>query len=171
MFAVIGLVAGGAALAVVIGYLLWLGRVRAAAATDVLLPLCHWPRVDVIVPVHQEAAWIEEKLRNLAALVYPAGKLRFWGVDGASSDGTADLVEAWTRHDRRFALVRMPVAAKTTQLNAALRRTEADWVMVTDADARLEPRTLSSLVAVAEADPLLAVIGTPVQPVGACAPE
>jgi cellulose synthase/poly-beta-1,6-N-acetylglucosamine synthase-like glycosyltransferase len=171
VFAVTGLVAGGAALAIVIGYLLWLGRARATSAPAGFPPPCHWPRVDVIVPVHQEAAWIEDKLRNLAALVYPAGALRFWIVDGASTDGTSELVEAWTRRDRRFALVRMPVADKTTQLNAALRRTDAEWVLVTDADARLEPRTLVNLLAAGEADPLLAVIGTPVQPVGACAPE
>jgi cellulose synthase/poly-beta-1,6-N-acetylglucosamine synthase-like glycosyltransferase len=123
-----------------------------------------WPTIDVIVPVRNEAPWIEGKLRNLEALEYPAERLRLWVVDGASSDGTADLVAARITGDPRCSLIRFPLADKTAQLNAALRRGVAEWVLVTDADARLPAETLERLMAAGEADRMVAVVGAPVDP-------
>ena len=116
------------------------------------------------MPVRNEAEWIEEKLRNLEALRYPADRLRVIVVDGASSDGTADIVQAQIARDPRFSLIRFPTASKTAQLNAALRRAEAEWVMVTDADARLPEETLQLMMAAGEVDPLVGVVGAPVDP-------
>src|SRR5262245_36033225 len=96
----------------VVGYLLWLlrGAPRAGAPPD---PPRAWPRVDGIVPVRNEAQWIESKLRNLAELRYPAESLRVFVVDGASTDGTPDIVAALVARDRRVSLVRFPRADKT----------------------------------------------------------
>jgi cellulose synthase/poly-beta-1,6-N-acetylglucosamine synthase-like glycosyltransferase len=147
----------------VAGYLLWLARHDPPAGGPPRRPVA-WPPVDVIVPVRNEARWIEGKLRNLDALRYPADRLRVFVVDGASSDGTADAVAAHVARDSRFSLIRFAVADKTAQLNAALRRGDAAWVMVTDADARLPPETLELLMAAGESDPAVGVVGAPVDP-------
>ena len=149
----------------VLGYLVWLARHEPSAAIPPRRPSV-WPSVDVIVPVRNEAEWIEDKLRNLEELRYPADRLRVWVVDGASTDGTADIVQAQIERDPRFSLIRFPVASKTAQLNAALRRCDAGWIMVTDADARLPAETLELMMAVGEADPLVGVVGAPVEPAG-----
>ena len=150
-------------MAVVASYLGWLGlrgRRRAEAAWASGVP----PAVDVLVPVHDEAALVLDKLRNLEALEYPEGSLRFLLVDGGSHDGTAEAVAAFCAHDRRFELLLTGDRNKVAQLNAGLRRARSDWVLVTDADARLEPGTLLALVRAALADPGLGVVGPPVAP-------
>ena len=155
-----------AILALVPGYLLWLRLARRAAK--------HLPslegrteissaRVDVIVPVRDEAAWIEEKLRNLAALEEPAGGLAFWIVDGGSSDGTSEIAASWSARDGRFHLLRDVSGGKVVELNAALARCEAEWTLVTDADARLPSGVVLEMLRVAAGDPDLAVIGVPVE--------
>lgn len=151
--------------ALVPGYLVWLRRHRrpvvrragAMGARDL-------PAVDVVVPVHDEAALIERKLANLASLTYPPERMRLLIVDGASTDGTWERVVARHGRDRRVTLIRLDVADKTRQLNAGLAHGRGQWVVVTDADARLEPDTLTRLVEVGEADPSVAVVGATVTP-------
>jgi cellulose synthase/poly-beta-1,6-N-acetylglucosamine synthase-like glycosyltransferase len=161
----LALVLGFLDVTLVLGYLGWLARHEPAAAPPPSPPAV-WPSVDVIVPVRNEAEWIEDKLRNVGELRYPANRLRVWIVDGASTDGTAGIVQAETERDPRLSLIRFPVAGKTAQLNAALRRCEADWVVVTDADARLPAETLELMMAAGEADPRVGVVGAPVDPAG-----
>jgi len=123
-----------------------------------------WPSIDVIIPVHNEAPWIAEKLRNTAALDYPPDRLRIWVVDGASDDGTAERARACIADDPRFRLISVPIANKAHQLNVALRQARAEWVLVTDADARLPRRTLQAVVLATLQDPELGAVGTPVSP-------
>lgn len=157
--------------ALVPGYLLWLwwGRRRAprasaGAATEA-------PAFDVVVPVHDEAALVAQKLDDLAALTYPPERVRFLVVDGASADGTWEIVRARPAADGRFSAIRVGVADKTRQLNAALGQCHAPWVVVTDADARLPRETLLRLAATAAAHPDAAVLGTTVTPARAHAVE
>ena len=149
----------------VLGYLVWLLRDAPGVTPSPSRP-ARWPRVDVIVPVRNEAAWIEDKLRNVAELRYPVESLRVFVVDGASTDATADIVAAHVARDSRVSLVRFPMADKIAQLNAGLRRGDGEWIVVTDADARLPTETLEQLMATGEADPSVAVVGAPVTPAG-----
>jgi cellulose synthase/poly-beta-1,6-N-acetylglucosamine synthase-like glycosyltransferase len=146
------------------GYALWLSRRRHASSPPTVRASAPLPHVDVIVAVHDEAELIEGKLENLLRLAYPPEALTFWIVDGASTDGTAERVRPWTRRDARFRLVRLGVADKTAQLNAALALARGPWILVTDADARLAPDTLTLMIATGENDPSLAALGTPVVP-------
>jgi cellulose synthase/poly-beta-1,6-N-acetylglucosamine synthase-like glycosyltransferase len=165
LLGIIALLAATALAACLLAYLGWLQRgPRRGSRALALAPSAGEPRVDVIVPVHNEAPLIGDKLRNLGELRYPGSHLRIWIVDGASSDGTAETTQQWIARDDRFTLLRLPVADKTAQVNAALARGSAEWIMVTDGDARLEPTTLAWLVAAGAADPDLAAVGTPVQP-------
>jgi cellulose synthase/poly-beta-1,6-N-acetylglucosamine synthase-like glycosyltransferase len=154
----------------VLGYLAWLLRGGPGVTPSVGRPAT-WPRVDVIVPVRNEARWIEGKLRNLAELRYPVESLRVFVVDGASTDTTPDIIAAHLARDSRLSLLRFPMADKIAQLNAGLRRGDAEWVVVTDADARLPVETLEQLMATGEADPSVAVVGAPVTPAGPLALE
>ena len=124
-----------------------------------------WPSVDVVVPVHEEAAHIAEKIANLKELDYPAERLAFWIVDGSSVDGTAALAASAFREDPRFAILTCARADKTEQLNAALRRCRAPWVLFTDADARFVPGTLKDLVREAGRGVPAGAVGSVVVPV------
>jgi cellulose synthase/poly-beta-1,6-N-acetylglucosamine synthase-like glycosyltransferase len=145
------------------GYLVWLHRASAREPEDVRTP-ASFPSIAVIVPLYNEIAWVADKIHNLVALDYPRELLEIWIVDGGSTDGTVQACARAIGEDERFELLRTPYADKTAQLNAALEAIRSEWVLVTDADARLPHDTLAILAQVAERDPGLAVIGTSVTP-------
>jgi len=148
-------------------YLGWLRRVPEIGTPPAPPDL---PAIDVVVAVHDEAHWIADKLANLAALDYPRQLLHVWIADGGSTDGTRARVREWIAGRRGFTLLSCGVADKTAQLNAALARGAAPWVLVTDADTRLGPDTLERLVAVTGGGGV-AVAGTSARPLRAHAVE
>jgi len=125
-----------------------------------------WPAVDIVVPVHEEAAHIAEKIANLKELDYPSERLSFWVVDGCSVDGTAALAASAFGGDPRFSILNCGRADKTAQLNTALRRCRSPWVLVTDADARFVPGTLKALMREAGRGGPAGAVGSVVVPVG-----
>lgn len=127
--------------------------------------LAEWPMVDVIVAVRNEARLLPGKLRELDAIDYPASCLRYVLVDGASSDGTIATITHHAAKDPRWLSICTGVASKSAQLNEAMGRTVAPWILVTDADARVPRDTLRRLVAEAARDPRIGVVGTLVAPV------
>ena len=145
------------------GYLIWLRRVRVRDPENAPMP-ASFPSIAVVVPLYNEIAWAADKIHNLGALDYPHGRLEIWVVDGGSDDGTVEACARAIGEDDRFELLRTPIADKTAQLNAALGAIRSEWVLVTDADARLPSDTLTKLVRLAAHDPRLAVIGTSVRP-------
>jgi cellulose synthase/poly-beta-1,6-N-acetylglucosamine synthase-like glycosyltransferase len=141
-----------------------------------------WPRVDIFVPTLDEESFIVQKLENLQRLDYPRHLLNITILDGGSSDRTLDLATAMapataaaaaaaatatdsTHIDStRIDIIRTGLRNKATQLNAGLARATADFILVTDADARLEPDALTRLIAAARADETVGVAGVPVSP-------
>ncbi|MBL8140007.1 MAG: glycosyltransferase [Acidobacteria bacterium] len=119
------------------------------------------PRVDVVVPVYNEAPAIAAKVANLAALTYPADRLRVHVVDGGSSDGTVTLaLGAAAERGLALDVTVVPAASKPLQVNHAARRGDAPYVLVTDADACLPPSIVERLVDELERDPGCALVGT-----------
>ncbi len=130
-------------------------------------PLLEWPSIDVVVPVQDEEVHIAGKIENLLALAYPGGKLAFWIVDGNSRDATRDIARAATEGDPRFAVVRTGVANKAAQMNHVFPLCRGEWILVTDADARLAPDTLKRLVREGDTAPRAGAVGTSVIPLRA----
>ena len=126
--------------------------------------LFDWPRVDVIIPVHDEAFQIAGKVENLRHLHYPPERIRFWVVDGASRDATGRIATKAFEEDPRFSLLEAGVADKTAQLNFALPRGDAEWILVTDADARIPRDALEELVREAMTTERTGAVGATVTP-------
>ncbi|MEA2337271.1 MAG: hypothetical protein QOE82_1278 [Thermoanaerobaculia bacterium] len=118
----------------------------------------------IVVPMFDEAPLIERKLANLAALTIPR---RVVIVDGGSTDGSIDIVRNWIAERANFTLLETMHRNKTAQLNDALRLNPAEWILVTDADALLDPDTLERMLDVAAADARIAVVGSHVYPASA----
>lgn len=123
------------------------------------------PRIAVVVPVLNEERLIRDKLVNLCASDYPADRLRIVVVDGGSADRTAGLVALAIRENLPVQLLQLAGASgKAAQINHALAHLDQEIVVVTDADARLEPSCLRELVCVLAADPRTALVGAAVRP-------
>jgi cellulose synthase/poly-beta-1,6-N-acetylglucosamine synthase-like glycosyltransferase len=108
-------------------------------------PACQ-PTVTFILPVHNEARRMPEKMRNLLALDYPADKVQILVVgDGCTDDSLERAREAG---GGRVEVVPLPArAGKASALNAGVARARNEIVVFTDAAIMLEPGALSALVA------------------------
>ena len=139
--------------ALIIGaYVLWLraphasGKARQVRARGDVL-------VTVVVPVFDEASLVSRKVADIRSLTYPRCRVLF--VDGGSTDGTPELIPGeW--------LLRTHLRDKTAQLSAALRVSDSEWVLVTDADAALPSDAIERLLDCT--DESIGVVGARVLP-------
>lgn len=130
--------------------------------TYVGYPLCVWllarccprpvqtresaPPVTVIVAVHDGAAHIEAKLRNLLSLDYPPASLAIIVACDGCRDATVEICDAVG--DPRIQALDFPLRrGKAACLNDAVRVARSDVLLMTDVRQRLEPAVLRELVA------------------------
>ena len=112
------------------------------------------PGVSVIVPARDEAETIERGLRSLLALNYP--RLEVIAVNDGSSDETPAILDRLAAEDGRLRVFHNPPLHDGWQgkANAVWHGVEASvldhpWLLLTDADALLEPDALHNAIAVA----------------------
>ena len=113
------------------------------------------PSVSVVVPVRNGERSIDECVRSLLALSWPADRLEVLVVDNGSSDGTADVLQA---HADRIVLLHERKRGPGAARNAGLRRARGQIVAFTDADCRVEPDWLTQLVPALD-DPQVGIAG------------
>jgi len=109
--------------------------------------------VSIILPVRNGERWIEAKLRCLLELDYPRSLIEIIVISDGSADRTAELV-------RRFEgvrLIEIPAGGKAAALNAGLAQATGEILFFTDVRQRLDPSSLSNLVA-CFADPRIGVV-------------
>lgn len=98
------------------------------------------PRVGLLVAAHNEAAVIGEKLRNTAALEYPAGRLEFLlGLD-SPSDKTPEIAHSAGNGVRVFEFGQR--RGKLAVIRDLATRTQADVLFFSDANTLLQPNCL-----------------------------
>lgn len=123
-----------------------LSALRAVAADA----LREWPRVSVIVAARNEARRIQQGLRSLLALDYPA--LELIVVNDRSEDDTGRLLDAMAAADPRLAVVHLHELppgwlGKNHALQLGAGRATGDLLLFTDADIIMAPSTLRRAVA------------------------
>jgi len=110
-------------------------------------PGAEHPSVAVLLSVHNEECRVHSKINNFQALDYPRDKLEFWiGLDG-SSDGTEQLVRS-CGDERIHCLAVAERSGKTAVLNRLAKRTGAEILVFTDANAMFRREALRELAAV-----------------------
>lgn len=122
-----------------------------------------WPTVHIVVPAFEEGATIGAKIANLAALDYPRDRIAVLVVDGDSADDTVQRARDAARAAGLVLDVVVVAGGKVPQLNVAFARARSEFVLVTDADARLGPATLRVMVAAARGG-AGALVGTTLTP-------
>jgi len=114
---------------------------RAGEALDPRL----WPMVSVVVPARDEARGVEEALRSLANLDYPA--LEVIAVDDRSTDGTGAIIDRVAAGDprvRSLHIAELPEGwlGKCHAMQAGARLAEGELLLFTDGDVVFTPDTL-----------------------------
>lgn len=113
-----------------------------------------WPTVTLTLPVHNEAARIETRIKELLRLDYPADRLHILVISDASTDGTDALVRQF---GGRVELLRLLTrGGKTAAENAAASAIRGELVVNIDATVSVPPHALKALVRAFE-DPTIGV--------------
>jgi len=125
--------------------LLWLGLGLQRLKKLPQAPPREFPTVSLIVCARNEEQRLPRLLPALAQQDYPAGKLEICLVDDRSSDRTGELIAKFAAAHRHVIPLRMDdtlpnFAPKKRAIDAAIRGTTGEIILLTDADA--EPGSL-----------------------------
>lgn len=122
--------------------------------------------VDVVIVAHNAGALLADAVRSAAE---QAGNSRVWITDAESTDGSiAPVREAFpaTR------VLKVPNAGFSASNNRGIRATDAPFVLLLNPDAELQEGALDALVAAANSDERIAIVGPLVHlPDGTVQPE
>lgn len=91
--------------------------------------------VTVVIPAHDEEHFLDACLTSVRAQTHR--DLQVLVVDGASTDGTADVVRAHMAADDRVELLHNDRLNIPSSLNLALRRAQGTWLVRVDAHSTI----------------------------------
>ena len=97
------------------------------------------PFVSVIIPMRNEAGWIQRCLASVQAQDWPRDAMEILLVDGMSNDGTYEAMQAAADADRRVRLFRNPALIVPSSLNIAIEAARGEIVARVDAHTVLAP--------------------------------
>jgi glycosyltransferase involved in cell wall biosynthesis len=110
------------------------------------------PPVSVLVPVHNDARYLDASLGSIAAQSFENFEVIM--SDDCSTDGSLELCREWAGRDSRFRLIRNETNLGMTQnWNRALAESRGPYVVKLDADDLMRPRFLEILEGELERDP------------------
>jgi biofilm PGA synthesis N-glycosyltransferase PgaC len=115
---------------------------RFRAANSSLVPT-EWPRVSIIIGMHNEEKNVGRKIANLKSLRYPADKLQLLIVSDGSTDTTVDIARQFDGVD---VLSYEMQKGKPTALNLAAAKATGEILVFTDARQQLNRDAVRHLV-------------------------
>ena len=123
------------------------------------------PFVSVLMPVRNEATFIERSLGAVLAQDYPLDRMEVIIADGLSDDGTRNVIEALRLQNPNVSLIDNPGKIVATGLNAALRLARGEIIIRVDGHCEVASdyvrRCVSYLV-----DDQVDCVGGPLETVG-----
>ncbi len=96
------------------------------------------PLVSILLPIRNEAAFIERCLGAVLAQDYPADRLEILIADGMSDDGTLDLIAAMPGGER-VRIIPNPARIQAAGLNALIREAYGDILVRVDGHTIIAP--------------------------------
>jgi len=97
------------------------------------------PFVSIIMPIRNEADFIERAIRSILDNDYPVDRIEVLVVDGMSDDGTREIVEKLSKSDSRVKMLDNPRRIVSTALNIGLRAARGDLFVRVDGHAKIAP--------------------------------
>lgn len=96
------------------------------------------PLVSIVLPIRNEARFIERSLNSVLEQTYPADRLEVIVADGMSTDGTREIVQRFQSEYSNVRLIDNPGRIVPTGLNAALAQSRGQIIVRVDGHAEIE---------------------------------
>ncbi len=96
------------------------------------------PLVSVLVPIRNEAGFIERCLESILEQTYPADRIELLVLDGMSDDGTREIVTRLGGRDQRVRLVDNPRRIVPTAMNIGIRESRGEIIIRVDGHTVVE---------------------------------
>jgi len=97
------------------------------------------PFVSIIMPIRNEAAFIEQAIKSILHQDWPAEKMEILVADGMSDDDTRKIVEELSQADRRIKMLDNPGRIVPTAINIGLEVAQGDLFIRVDGHAEIAP--------------------------------
>jgi glycosyltransferase involved in cell wall biosynthesis len=120
------------------------------------------PRVSVIVPVRNEAGFIQRALDQILAQDYPADRLEIIVADGMSDDGTREILKRYTERYERIKMVDNPSRITPSALNVAIAAATGDVITRIDGHCEVAADFIRQNVLLLAEHPEAWVVGGPI---------
>jgi len=98
-----------------------------------------WPPVSVIMPIRNEAAFIERSLGAVLAQDYPADRLHVMVVDGMSDDGTREMVERMAQGRSNLCLLDNPRRVMPSAANIGIQQAQGEVIVLVGGHTVIAP--------------------------------
>lgn len=108
------------------------------------------PFVTILMPTLNEAAHLDATLASLLQQDYPADRFEVVVMDGRSTDGTREQLDAWARREPRVRWFDNPGVIVSTALNLGFPRVRGSIVARADGHSTYAPDYLRAAVAAFE---------------------
>jgi len=105
----------------------------------------HLPPLTLIIPAHNEARWIRQKIENTLALDYPRELLHIVVASDGSSDGTAEIANEY-QDESVDVEVFEERHGKQEMLNALVPKATGEILVMTDTNVLLQADSVRLLV-------------------------
>lgn len=120
----------------------------------------NWPAVEILFAAHNEEAVLEAKLESVLQSEYPPEKITIRVGSDCSTDATNAILQKWQqKHPQVVPYFFEERQGKSAIINYLAQRSQAPYLLLTDANIIFEPCTLAELVKVLAADPRSAAVG------------
>jgi poly-beta-1,6-N-acetyl-D-glucosamine synthase len=127
-----------------VGYGLWLW-LRAWLRPKPVKRAVALPSLSVVMVVRNEERFLEEKLRSLLELDYPAERCQLVVVSDGSTDRTEAVLRQYGVNPRVCAIMTAVPAGKASGLNDAMAWAQGELIVFSDARQKIEPGAIRLL--------------------------
>jgi glycosyltransferase involved in cell wall biosynthesis len=104
------------------------------------------PFVTVIMPIRNEADFIERALRSVLDNDYPTERMEVLVVDGMSNDGTREIVASLSKQDSRIRMLDNPKRITPAAMNIGVKATRGDLFIRIDGHVEIPSDFISKSI-------------------------
>lgn len=123
------------------------------------------PLVSLILPIRNEAAYLERALDAINSQTYPSDRIEIIVVDGGSTDGTLVIVQERMARDPRISLLGGPGVNTPMAMRIGIEAAAGNIIAKVDGHGWMNDQFVDVAVASLLADPGLGCVGGIIEPV------